>query len=142
MILTRQFPDVIVEYVVANLIGTFDSFREKLHSAASLPKSWNTYGSEPPNGSARTFALTVLQGLEKESLVPSRLLPSGEGGITISFVSRGRRAMLEIYNTGEVLGAKYSASDPPKVWEFELTKGRLRDAIEQIRTYLDAGIRK
>jgi len=127
--------------VVATSVSRFDDFREKLHSTASLAENWNSYGAEPPNELARKLAFTVLQGLEKEPIVPSSLLPAGEGGITISFVRGAKRAMLEIYNTGEVLVAKYSASDPPQVWEFELTESRLRDSIDQIRTYLDAGIK-
>jgi hypothetical protein len=116
----------------------FDTLRQKLHSTASLSEGWNTYGSEPPNEAARKLASAILQGLEKESMAPSSLLPSGEGGITISFVRGMKRAMLETYNTGEVVGAKYSASDEPEVWEFELTESRLQDAIEQIRVYLAA----
>jgi hypothetical protein len=116
----------------------FDNFREKLQSTASLSDNWNTYGSEAPNQIARKLASTILQGLEKESLAPSSLLPSGEGGITISFVSGVKRAVLETYNTGEVVGAKYSAAEQPEVWEFELTESRLLDAIEQIRVYLAA----
>ena len=114
----------------------FDNFREKLQSTANLSENWNTYGSEPPNEIARQLASMILQGLEMESLAPSSLLPSGEGGITISFVSGVKRAMLETYNTGEVVGAKYSAGEQPEVLEFELTESRLRDAIEQIRVYL------
>jgi hypothetical protein len=116
----------------------FATFRKKLDSTASLADSWNTYGSEPPNEIARKLASTIVQWLEKESLTPSSLLPSREGGIAISFVRGIKRAMLETYNTGEIIAATYSNADQPTVWEFELNESRLQNAIDRIRVYLAA----
>ena len=116
----------------------FAAARLKLAHTASLVEGWNTYGSEPPNGLARHVTATILDSLENASLPPSRLTPSSEGGIAISFVHGAKRAMLEVYNNGEVAAATYSTEGEPEVWEVQLTDGPLQSTINQICVYLAA----
>jgi hypothetical protein len=87
---------------------------------------------------ARKVARQILDALEAESLPPSRLLPSAEGGISISFVERENRAEIEICNSGEVAVATYSISDDPVVWELSLADSELGSAIHKIRVHLAA----
>ena len=116
----------------------FQSLHQKLDLAGSLPENWNTYGSEPPNEVATSLALAVLQSLEKVSLPPSALTPSSEGGIAIAFVNGAKRALLETYNTGEVVAATYSSESEPQVWEFKFNESGLQSAIDEIRVHLAA----
>jgi len=58
------------------------------------------------------------------------------GRIALSFLSESRRAVIEIYNTGEVAAATYSNEGEPAVWELDASDDALLRTIEQIRVYL------
>lgn len=134
-----------VERRVPNLRGTsvsyfwlnrarFDDVRARLRRAAMLQP--DSYDGDPPNQTAQALAAKVLAVLEAEALPPSRLLPSVEGGIAISFADGAYRAEIEVYNTGEIAAAAYSGQDEPVVWEFAGNDAGIRTAIEQIRVHL------
>jgi hypothetical protein len=77
--------------------------------------------------------------LEKDgSVVRVRLAASVEGGIALSFVRINKRAVIEIYNTGEVAAATYSNDGEPAVWELEPSGDALLRTVDQIRVYLAA----
>lgn len=116
----------------------FDDARVRLSQACVLQPGWDTYGSDPPNEIATTIAKQILALLEAESLPPSRLLPSSEGGIAISFVKGPMRAGIEIYNSGEIAAATYTQQDQPIVWELDGSEAAIKDTIEQIRVRFSA----
>ena len=108
--------------------------RARLHETALLPADWDTYGAEPPNALARELTGRVLTLLEESALCPSQLRANVEGGITISFASGARRALMEMYNTGEIVAAVYSAGNKPAVWE--PGPDELRSTIWRLRVHL------
>ena len=114
----------------------FTEARQQLEATESLLQGWDSYGAEPPNDVARTVAAQILDVLESAPLSPTRLAPSVEGGIAVSFVKGSNRAMIEIYNTGQIAAATYSDEGEPAVWELDPTDTQLQGAIEQIRVYL------
>ena len=114
----------------------FAEVRYQLEMTTSLESDWDTYGAESPNDSARSQASIILSALEAQLLPPSRLMPSAEGGIALSFVDGENRAEIEIYNTGEVVAATYSAQSEPDVWELNNTGAALETAIGAIRVHL------
>jgi hypothetical protein len=116
----------------------FAEVRQRLKTTVSLGRGWDTYGAESPNDLARTLAAKVLDALEAELLPPTRLMPSSEGGIAISFVEGDNRAEIEIYNTGEIAAATYSAHSEPVAWELSNTESALKNAIVDIRVRLTA----
>jgi len=116
----------------------FADARQRLVQTETLSHDWDTYGAEPPNDTSRRVAGELLRILERESLVPTRLTPSAEGGIALSFVEGSYRAIIEIYNTGEAAAGTYFEREEPTVWELEPTEDRLLDAIHQIRVHLAA----
>ena len=63
----------------------FEVAQRDVAGLSSLRHGWDTYDAEPPNELARKAANDILNALEQEAMPPSRLLPSREGGITISF---------------------------------------------------------
>ena len=101
-------------------------------------ENWNTYGAEPPNHIARQIGAKILDMLERASLTPARLTPSAEGGIALSFVNNHKRAVIEIYNTGELAAATYSLEGEPEVWELEASDDPIVKTVDQIRVYLAA----
>jgi hypothetical protein len=116
----------------------FAEARQRLRATASVDRGWDTYGAEAPNDTARTLAAKILDALEADSLPPSRVMPSAEGGIAISFVEGENRAEIEIYNTGEIAAATYAAQSEPVAWELKNTDSALTNAIIDIRVRLAA----
>jgi hypothetical protein len=118
--------------------ASFADARLRLSAIARLAHGWDGYSSEPPNANARSLAAKILDLLETASLVPTQLTPTVEGGIAFSFVEVDSRAVIEIYNTGEIAAATYSDQGEPTVWEPESTEAPLLGSIEQIRVHLAA----
>ncbi|MBV9500448.1 MAG: hypothetical protein JO138_13835 [Acidobacteriaceae bacterium] len=116
----------------------FAEAREHLDLTASLNEGWNGYGAEAPSGLARQITAQVLGSLEQVLLPPDHLRPSAEGGIGLSFVNRDKRAVIEIYNSGEVAAATYSNEGAPEIWELEASQDQILDTIARIRVYLTA----
>ncbi len=116
----------------------FAAARQRLTTTASLERGWDTYDAESPNDRARALAAKILNVLEADLLPPTCLMPSSEGGIAISFVDGDNRAEIEIYNTGEVAAATYSAHSGPVAWELKDTESALKKAIRRIRVHLAA----
>ena len=116
----------------------FADARRQLGKTSTLVQGWDAHEAEPPNAVSRAAASSILDGLEEASLPPARLTPSAEGGIAISFVEGEKRAIIEVYNTGEIAAATYAPEGEPDVWEFDGTGSALQAAINQIRVYLAA----
>lgn len=116
----------------------FEDARQRLSTAAFLSHGWDSYSSEPPNATARSLTARILDLLETASLAPTQLTPTVEGGIAISFVEGNSRAVIEIYNTGEIAAVTYSDQGEPMVWELEPIETSLLGSIEQIRVHLAA----
>ena len=116
----------------------FAEARRRLNTTVSLEHGWDTYGAETPNDVARALAARILYLLEEDALPPTRLLPSAEGGIAMSFVEGDNRAEIEIYNTGEVAAVTYSAHSEPVAWELSNADSALKNAIIDIRVHLAA----
>jgi hypothetical protein len=117
---------------------SFEEARARLNGTATLRHGWDTYGAEAPNDDARKLAAGILDLLEASLLPPTRLMPSAEGGIALAFVSGDCQAGIEIYNTGEIAAATWSAQGAPIVWDLENSESALKKAIEQIRVHLAA----
>ena len=116
----------------------FEAAQRDVAGLSSLQHGWDTYDAEPPNERARSTAKNILEILEQEAMPPSRLLPSREGGITISFAEGSRRAEIEAYNSGEIAVVIYTPTDVLKVWELNADRASVREAIASIRVYLTA----
>lgn len=119
-------------------MARFAEARQRLRNTVALERGWDTYGAESPNDVARALAGRILDHLEASLLPPTRLMPSVEGGIAMSFVEGDNRAEIEIYNTGEVAAATYSGQSEPEVWELANTGSALKNAINRIRVRLAA----
>jgi hypothetical protein len=93
-------------------------------------------GAEPPSGIAHMWARVVLQQLQADSLMPTRVVASAEGGVAICFVSREKYSDLECLNTGAILGVTSNRRDRPTVWEIEQSSSGISQALSRIRRFL------
>ncbi len=117
-------------------ISQFKEFYRKLDELANLPENWDSYGAEPPNNLAISLAHKALDVLTEMNFRPSRVTPSVENGIGISFIFEDKYADIECFNTGEVLAVISDGKEIPDVWEVELTRQGLKSAVGKIRVFL------
>ena len=113
---------------------SFAELRRRLYATSALRTGWDSHDADPPNANARRLATKLLDLLEALSLPPRSLAPAADGGIAISFIEGSRRAVIEIYNTGEMAAATYSDESEPAVWELDETSASM--TAERIRVYL------
>jgi hypothetical protein len=116
----------------------FADARRQLKATTDLKEGWHGYEAEVPTDTARKLAGSVLDELERASLPPIRLTVSAEGGIALSFIEGHNRAIIEIYNTGEIAAATYADHGEPLAWELQVRDSELEQTIDRIRVYLAA----
>jgi hypothetical protein len=75
---------------------------EDLHSLASTRADWSSYESPAPSSESVEAAKKVLRLISGTLEMPTRILPSAEGGVAMIYISRTRnRAVIETLNNGE-----------------------------------------
>ena len=114
----------------------FVELERSLASTASLVEGWDHNGSEAPTDLARQLSMGILRVLEQSNLVPNHLGPSAEGGIGLTFVNGVKRAVIEIYNNGEMAAVTFSDYYSPEAWEFKADQNETLNTIQKVRVYL------
>jgi hypothetical protein len=120
------------------MIPKFEWLKEKLAEMTALEANWDTYGAEPPGRNALSRAEEILLILRGQSLLPTKVVASSEGGVAICFIEGDRYADIECLNTNETLAVTYRGTDEPVVWEIRNNQDGLRDAIERIYAHFAA----
>jgi hypothetical protein len=123
--------------------GTFPSRRawflegcQQLKKLAYLQENWDSYGAEPPNSVALGWAHQCLNILQTINFAPTKITPSVENGVGISFISGKKYADIECFNTGEVLAVTSDGQGNPIVWEVQPTNQGIKSALGKIRVFL------
>lgn len=109
----------------------------KLNKIAVTPALWPEH-TDRPNDAAIQWARFALQQFEEDSLIPTRVVASAEGGVAICFVDGNKYADIECFNTGGILGVTSNRRDRPSVWEILADAGEIARASARIRLFLDA----
>ena len=107
----------------------------KLRAIQAEPDLWPE-GADGPNDEAIALAAQVLERLENDMVVPSRVVATAEGGVAICFVKGDAYADVECFNDGVILGATTNGRDRPVVWEIEPRSGGIAWASDRIRKFL------
>lgn len=108
----------------------------RISDLAKLQQGWDASDAEPPNRSAIDSAKKVLEILERYDLEPSRIDPSVEDGITISFLRGDLYADIECFNSGTVLAVHSDRRSQPVVWDITSDEQDLSAAVNRIRKFL------
>jgi hypothetical protein len=116
--------------------GRFIDLFNRLEKMRSLRDDWNSYGAEAPNPRAIFYAQEILSSLMHRNLLPDRVNPSAENGITFSFRRGERYADIECFNSGEILAVTTDGNDEPEVWNVSLAKEEVHHTLERIRAAL------
>ena len=90
--------------------GLIDAL-EALDRISGMEKNWDSYGSEPPSADAIRASKETLDQLAGELLLPSTIVPSAEGGVSIYFMTGSRTAYVESYNQGSQSLVMYDEDD-------------------------------
>jgi hypothetical protein len=91
----------------------------------------------PPDHPAIETALMALRQLMQDTVQPTQVVASAEGGVAICFVQGERYADIECLNDGTVLGVTSNRRDRPLVWEINPRMGGFALASSRIRRFLD-----
>jgi hypothetical protein len=113
----------------------FQFLEKSLLGLMSLAQGWDSYDSEPPSSLATSLASAFLSKLCAESLLPSSIVPSAEGGTALNFVRGDRNAYAEFRNSGELIIALYDHKLEPMVAELSSSDADETRAIELLRRY-------
>jgi len=95
-------------------------------------------GAEAPTANAQAFASVLLNELQANRIVPTRVVASAEGGVAICFVNGDKYADVEFLNSGEILGVVSNRRDKPIVWAIDPSSRELAGAAHRISKFLDA----
>ena len=110
----------------------------RLRQLASLRTNWDTYDAEPPSQRAITTAEQIAKAFIGFGLIPDAVTPSAEGGVAICFVRNQKYADVECFNSGDILGVRYSSSEDPRAWAILPNAAATDATIQTISQYLSA----
>lgn len=111
-------------------------FDRELGKLRAMPPNWNSYGAPAPGRKASHCARQILEKLHRLAFAPSRLVPSVEGVVAISFIRGRKYADLECFNDGQILGVTSDGSGQPTVWEVGQNSREIDSALERIRGFI------
>lgn len=118
------------------VISWISKFQNQLNSLRKIQNNWNGYGSSAPNSIAIRNSQTFLDTLHILNFSPSSIVPSAEDGIAISFAKGKRRAIVECYNDGNIVAAKYEIDSEPLVWNVGISEEDIKESINQIYDFI------
>ena len=101
---------------------------------SQLKRGWDSYNAEPPSQAAITKAKQIAKQL---TLQPTKITPSAEGGVAITFIKGRRYADIECFNEGSVVAGISSGNGRPACWELNpKDPNAIGWTIRQIRIFL------
>jgi hypothetical protein len=90
-----------------------------LSRISSLPPNWDSYGALPPSPGSIGASKTILERLAQDLILPSTIVASAEGGVSIYFISGQKTAYIESYNEGNQALVMYDQTGAIEVLEIE-----------------------
>jgi hypothetical protein len=116
----------------------FDLLIEKIQSFQTLKTNWNGFGSECPNESSISSAISSIRILEHMAVVPIEVGPSAENGIGLAFSSGSKYGHIEFFNDGTACALVDNDGEDREVWEFDSSDtDRRESALRKICEYVN-----
>ena len=88
-----------------------------LDRISHMGRDWDSYGADPPGANAIQASRRILEELAGAMILPSAIVPSAEGGISIYFMTGDRTVYVESYNQGLQALVMYDQNGSPDVLE-------------------------
>ena len=111
---------------------------KQLTQLSKLDEGWDSYGAAAPNQSAIDSTLEVLNNLASEDLQPSSIDASVEGGICISFQTKGHYGDIECFNSGEIFAVTSKNGEDTVVWEIREPLFQTVPTVNRIKYFLQS----
>lgn len=92
-------------------------------------------GVAPPNTFALKWCLITTNVALEMGLIPSRILPSIEEGLAVSFIREDRYCDIECFNSGSIV-AVTSDRVTPDVWQVKRDEEDIRRSLIKIASFL------
>jgi hypothetical protein len=106
-----------------------------LDQISNMERDWDSYGAEPPGANAVRASKEILEELAGALILPSTIVPSAEGGVSIYFMTGRRTVYVESYNQGSQALVMYDQSGNAEVLEIGRDISRA-DVSSRILAYL------
>jgi hypothetical protein len=114
--------------------GLIDAERE-LDRISRMEPDWDSYGAASPSIDAVRASREILKELAGALILPSTIVPSAQGGVSIYFVSGDRTAYIETYDQGTQALVMYDQVGETEVLELGIDIPR-SEAGSRILEYL------
>ena len=88
-----------------------------LDRISDMERNWDSYGAEPPGANAIRASKEILEELAGALILPSTIVPSAEGGVSIYFIAGHRTVYVESYNQGSQALVMYDQDGNSEVLE-------------------------
>jgi hypothetical protein len=106
-----------------------------LDRISNMGRDWDSYGAKPPSANAISASKEILAELAGALILPSTIVPSAEGGVSIYFMTGNRTVYVESYNQGSQALVMYDQNGNTEV--LEIGRDIPRDAVSgRILAYL------
>ena len=115
---------------------SYQELRSSLEVCAGLGDDWDSYGAAKPSKHSIEAADRLLQKLFAELFMPSRVIPSAEGGTALYFNSGNKTAYVEYRNSREVILAMFDDHSDPIIVELTESDADESRAVSLIRSYI------
>ena len=136
---SQIFIDVWKPRKKTRLSDLFNDFRQQIIELQNLSKGWDSYNADPPNYNAIIIAIKILDILFESQFIPSRIMPSVEGGVSFLFTRNIKYADIECDNDGDIFAGMSDRIGEPILWQ--ITEGveekSLSASIFKIRSFLE-----
>lgn len=106
-----------------------------LDRISNMERDWDSYGAEPPSADAIHASKKILEELAGALILPSTIVPSAEGGVSIYFITGHRTVYVESYNQGSQALVMYDQNGSAEVLEIGCDIPRA-DVSDRILAYL------
>lgn len=115
----------------------FENLYSDLSQLASVQENWNSYGSPAPTEPSIEKARSILSALESAQLVPSKVMPSAEGGVAFVFMSQTEnRAVLESLNSMESFILLYDRNGNSKTLDWDDSASHRSNLLDRLKDHL------
>jgi hypothetical protein len=88
-----------------------------LDGISNMERDWDSYGAAPPGANAIRASKEILDELAGALILPSTIVPSAEGGVSIYFITVNRTVYIESYNQGSQMLVMYDHNANTEVLE-------------------------
>ena len=88
-----------------------------LDRISNMGRDWDSYGADPPGANAIQASKKILEELAGAMILPSAIVPSAEGGVSIYFMAGHRTVYIESYNQGHQVLVMYEQNGNADVLE-------------------------